>query len=152
MAGPEIYPDFCSLEEALQIGCRFANTAEWESRFSSVTWNDLGWSEPPFLDEEHDFYRWLFLRQEGDSGFNLPAGTFTAVYGETADTSYFDSPAAAAARLFTETGLEEGFNQTDAGELKQAFFQGREHLDKTGRWGGPSQQQFDVPDEEESVG
>ncbi|MGE0084317.1 MAG: DUF4347 domain-containing protein [Desulfococcaceae bacterium] len=124
-AGGEDFFDFCSLEEALKIGCRFANTRDPEAQFSAVSWDfltDLGWTEP-YLDEEFDLYSRLFLREKGDPGLNIPAGAFEIDLGGQP----IQKP------LVFQQGGGEDFNSYGPGELKKAFFSGRENLDRTGR-------------------
>ncbi|QTA82542.1 Uncharacterized protein dnl_49190 [Desulfonema limicola] len=125
-SGEEFF-DFCSIEEALRphLGCRFANTKDTEAQFSAVRWSDLtdlGWTRP-YLDEEFDLYTRLFLRQEGDPGFNIDAGAFGVELG---------GQAIAKPQVFRDSGAED-FNDIGPGGIKKAFFAGREHLDKTGR-------------------
>jgi len=129
-AGGEDFFDFCSLEEALKIGCRFANTRDPEAQFNAVSWKfltDLGWSEP-WLDEEFDLYSRLFLRQKGDPGFNIPPGAFEIDLGGQP----IQKPL-----VFQQGGGMETFNSNGPGELKRAFFSGRENLDRTGRGPDP---------------
>lgn len=76
MAGREIW-QLCSLEQALKLGCRFANTTNPEAKFSAIDWDELGWTRP-FLDEEHDLFSRLFTREQGDPGFNVTAGTLSS--------------------------------------------------------------------------
>jgi hypothetical protein len=118
------FADFCSIEDALRahLGCRFANTTDFESQFGSVKWADLGWA-PPLLDEEFDLYGRLFLKQEGDPGFNVEPGVFLS------DLGGLPSPR----RVFEQRSDAEDFNDMGPNELRQAFFAQREELDKTWR-------------------
>ncbi|MFW6332148.1 MAG: Ig-like domain-containing protein [Thermodesulfobacteriota bacterium] len=129
LAGRDFY-DFCSIEESLRshLGCRFANTRDPEAQFGSITWEDftdLGWI-PPYehLDEEYDLYSQLFLREQGDPGFNVQANAFQRDLGGMTEQPR---------EVFEEKAGKEGFNELDPGEVKRTFFAGREHLDKTGR-------------------
>ncbi len=129
-AGGEDFFDFCSLEEALKLGCRFANTRDPEAKFNAVSWDfltDLGWTEP-YLDEEFDLYSRLFLRQKGDPGLNIPAGAFEVDLGGQP----IQKPL-----VFRQGSGMETFNTNGPGELKKAFFSGRENLDRTGRGPDP---------------
>lgn len=130
-SGGEDFFDFCSLEEALRphLGCRFANTRDPEAQFNAISWNDLtdlGWTEP-YLDEEYDLYTRLFLREAGDPGFNMPSGALEVELGGQT----LQKPA-----VFSEAPAED-FNDIGPLELKKAFFNGREHLDRTGRGPDP---------------
>jgi hypothetical protein len=131
LAGRDFF-DFCSIEESLRshLGCRFANTRDPEAQFGSITWTDftdLGWI-PPYehLDEEYDLYSQLFLREQGDPGFNVQANAFQRDLGGMKEQP--QPP-----EVFEEKAGKEGFNELDPGEVKRTFFAGREHLDKTGR-------------------
>ncbi|OQY57953.1 MAG: hypothetical protein B6245_14425 [Desulfobacteraceae bacterium 4572_88] len=140
-AGDEELYLCCTLEEALRIGCRFAPALDSEARFSNITWEwmgkDMGW-EPPLLDEEFDLYssnptQRHFLREEGDVGLNGKAGELAwSFFGGTKDEP-FDQ--LLKDEKYFVRGSDGEFNAAP-GELKQAFFAGREHLDKpAGSWG-----------------
>lgn len=130
LAGRDFF-DFCSIEESLRshLGCRFANTGNPEAQFGSVSWGDftdLGW-KPPYeehLDEEYDLYTQLFIREQGDPGFNVEANAFQRDLGGLAEQP---------PRVFEENAGGQGFNEMQPGEVKKTFFAGREQLDKTGR-------------------
>lgn len=138
-AGREIPPrDFCSLEEALKehLGCRFAPTKNPESKFSAVTWDELGWPKP-YLDEEYDLYTSLFLREKGDPGFSVETGTLTKSFGMDEEQAFAkenrNEEYDVYSDLFMELSPDASFNAIKPGELKKDFFRGREHLDVTGR-------------------
>ncbi len=129
LAGRDYY-DFCSIEESLRshLGCRFAHVRNPEAQFGSIAWEDftdLGWI-PPYehLDEEYNLYSRLFIREEGDPGFNVEANEFQRDLGGLAEQ---------AREVFEEKAGREGFNELDSGEGKRTFLADREHLDKTGR-------------------
>lgn len=114
--------DFCSIDHSLRshLGCRFANTLNPESKLGAVKWSDLGW-ERPLLDEEYDLFTKLFVREHGDKGFNIELGALAQLGGLSG-----------APKVFAPSDAED-FNDMDAGELKNTFFDGRDHLDKTWR-------------------
>ena len=124
LAGKESM-EFCSIEEALRshLGCRFANTTDPQAKFSSVEWSDLG-QPRPYLDEEYDLYSQLFIREDGDPGFNVEPGFFPHDMGGLPDVKQ---------DVFENAGDTPTFNDLGPGEIKAAFFKGREELDKTGR-------------------
>ena len=129
LAGRDSY-DFCSIEESLRshLGCRFADIRSPEAQFGSIVWEDftdLGWI-PPYehLDEENDLYSRLFVREEGDPGFNVGANEFQGDLGGMTEQTR---------EVFEEKAGREGFNEMDPGEAKRTFFSGREQLDKSGR-------------------
>jgi hypothetical protein len=114
--------NICTLEESLDLGCRFANAEDLELQFGSYHWEDLGWT-PPYLDEEYDLYNQLFLRGQGDNGFNVPPNALEESYGPDGEV-----PGLLARQVFADRG-EENFNGIEAGALKEAFFAGRKNLD-----------------------
>ncbi len=128
--GGEGFMDFCSIEEALRshLGCRFANTLNPESQFSSLSWGDmtdLGWKPPSlYLDEEYDLYSQLFMEEPGDPGFNVEAGAFGVDLGGLPETPE---------RVFREGQNRETFNEMEPNEIREAFFANRKNLDRTGR-------------------
>jgi hypothetical protein len=128
--GGEGFMDFCSIEEALRshLGCRFANTLNPESQFSSLSWGDmtdLGWKPPSlYLDEEYDLYSQLFLEQPGDPGFNVEAEAFGVDLGGLPETPE---------RVFREGQGQQTFNEMEPNEIREAFFANRKNLDRTGR-------------------
>ena len=117
----------CSLEEVLKVGCYFANTSDPDAKFNAVKWDNLGW-EKPLLDEEYDMYPMLFIRELDDPGFNIPAGEFAANMGDKFEM------AAVPTKTYFEGDPTAGFKDIDPNELKDAFFEGREELDKSSRW------------------
>jgi hypothetical protein len=128
--GGRDFADFCSIEEALRshLGCRFANTLNPESQFSSLGWGDmtdLGWKPPSlYLDEEYDLYSQLFMEEPGDPGFNVEAGAFGVDLGGLPETPE---------RVFREGQGQETFNEMEPNEIREAFFANRRNLDRTGR-------------------
>lgn len=128
--GGEGFMDFCSIEEALRshLGCRFANTLNPESQFSSLSWGDmtdLGWIPPSlYLDEEYDLYSTLFLQEPGDPGFNVEAGAFGVDLGGLPETPE---------RVFRQGQAQETFNEMEPNEIREAFFANRKNLDRSWR-------------------
>ena len=126
---------FCSLEQALKIGCRFAAAQEWpaaedlpidlpQARLSSFPWEGFRW-ERPVLTEEDDLFTNLFMRENQDPGLGVELDALAAGLG---------SPVPPDPSLFTNTSDEESFNDAGPGELKESFFKDREDLDESGRW------------------
>ncbi len=137
-AGDAPLVDVCTLEEVLQshLGCRFAPGIYPETRLSSVRWPDLE-QERPILDEEHDMFSKLFMREPGDEGFNTdadnPAGdqTFQVELGDLSDMA----PGVLKDPVFAQQPGIEDLNDMSPGELKQAFFANKDKsLDRTMRW------------------
>ncbi|OQX06701.1 MAG: hypothetical protein BWK80_50410 [Desulfobacteraceae bacterium IS3] len=150
-----LYP-CCTLEEVLRIGCRFAPAIDPEARVCNVTWEwmeSIGWNVPygwhgDYIAEEYDLYKGLFLREPNDKGFNVGAGELAESFGAVQEaldalrirTEEYDVYSA----LFLKRPGGETFNDFGPGELKQAFYNGREHLDKSAEWcpaGEPYKQQ-----------
>jgi len=150
-----LYP-CCTLEEVLRIGCRFAPAIDPEARVCNVTWEwmeSIGWNVPygwhgDYIAEEYDLYKGLFLREPNDKGFNVGAGELAESFGAVQEaldalrirTEEYDVYSA----LFLKRPGGETFNDFGPGELKQAFYNGREQLDKSAEWcpaGEPYKQQ-----------
>lgn len=114
VSGKEIPEPFCSLEETLRLGCRFANTENPDARFSSVTWESTEWTKRPDLDEESDLYSRLFIREAGDPGFNDAPGKFNETfekYTGNDDPSFLRNPGHPMTdRPFSDTPSTEDFN------------------------------------------
>ncbi|PID74059.1 MAG: hypothetical protein CSB33_00575 [Desulfobacterales bacterium] len=129
--GREVPKPFCSIEEALRVhlGCRFANTGDDQAKFGSLEWewmhDELGWTPPyEYLGEEWDLYSRLFLREEGDPGFNVYPGELESGLGGIPEEKEPVMDPGSSEKTLNEMGPEE---------LKKAFFAHRPELDRLWR-------------------
>ena len=147
--GQEELYECCTLEEALKIGCRFAPAYDPDARVCNITWdylsNTLGW-EKPFVDridgeyfnEELDLFNRLFMRDEGDPGFTHRPGVFAEAFGAEEEEAFARLNRDEEHDIYSQLSMQEAggqtFNDVGPGELKEAFFEGREAFDRPARW------------------
>ncbi len=150
--GDDVLYECCTLEEALRIGCRFAPAIDPDSRLCNITWdymtNSLGWEDPfvpridgRYFNEELDLFNRLFMKDvEGDPGFHLEPGAFAEAFGMTEEVEFAKYNRDEEHDVYSQFSMQEaqGFNDMAPGELKAAFFKGREGLDKPSRWDNDS--------------
>jgi hypothetical protein len=145
--GDDVLYQCCTLEEALRIGCRFAPAIDPEARLCNITWdymtNSLGWEDPfvpringRYFNEELDLFNQLFMKDENDPGFHLEPGAFADAFGMEEEVEFAKYNRDEEHDVYSQFSMQEaqGFNEMDPGELKEAFFRGREGLDRPARW------------------
>ncbi len=147
--GQEELYECCTLEEALKIGCRFAPAYNPDARVCNVTWdylsNTLGWEKPfieridgEYFNEELDLFNRLFMGDEGDPGFTHRPGTFAEAFGAEEEEAFARLNRDEEHDIYSQLSMREAggqtFNDVGPGELKEAFFEGREAFDRPARW------------------
>jgi hypothetical protein len=76
------------------------------------------------------------MKDENDPGFHLEPGAFADAFGMEEEVEFAKYNRDEEHDVYSQFSMQEaqGFNEMDPGELKAAFFKGREGLDRPARW------------------